>query len=155
MSEDNTTPDAGADTDADDLSQPGEGPKANREARYRVERNQAREALTAAEGRIAAMQTRELERLAGEHLAQPGDLLGLSGIELSAFLDDDGNVDAEAVAEAAADLIEGRPGLAKNPRVAATDPTQGASGGATAKLQPEWVDLFKGGNRGSVASVSV
>lgn len=149
-----TSPENGAQTDADEQTGTPEGgstlkqengseaPKGNREARYRVERNEAREALSQAEARVLALQTRELHRLAGEHLAQPEDLLTLGGVELAELLDEDGNVDPEAVADAAADLIESRPGLAKNPRVLATDISQGRSG-AIGKGQPTWDDLFR------------
>ncbi|PBA68776.1 hypothetical protein [Mycobacterium avium] len=118
------------------------GSQGNREARYRVERNEARAERDALAARVEALQLRELVRLAGEHLAQPADLLALGGVALADLLDDDGNVDSDAVAEAAAALIESRPGLARNPKVSATDPTQGLSGGhGTPK--PEWTDLFK------------
>ena len=117
-------------------------PKGNREARYRVERNEAREALAQAQARIEALQTRELHRLAGEHLAQPEDLLTLGGVELAELLDEDGNVGPEAVAEAAAALVETRPGLAKNPRVLAVDSTQG-QGGNPGKPPAGWEALFE------------
>jgi hypothetical protein len=121
---------------------PVDEPKGNREAKYRVERNAAREALTAAEARIADLQTREVERLAGEHLAQPGDI-GLSGKALADYLTPEGWVDHDAVADAAAAVIESRPGLARNPKVRATDSTQGA-GNASGKGQLQWTDLLKG-----------
>lgn len=114
----------------------------NREARYRVERNEARQERDAALARIEALQLRELHRLAGEHLAQPADLLALGEVTLAELLDDDGNIDPEAVAEAAAALVEARPGLAKNPKVLATDPTQG-HGGSPGRGQPDWADLLR------------
>jgi hypothetical protein len=114
----------------------------NREARYRVERNEAREALSQAEALIGSLHTREIERLAGEHLAQPADLLALGGVELTDLLTDEGYVDAEAVAEVAAALIESRPGLAKNPRHPAIDLSQGM-GNNPGRGRPSWGDLFK------------
>ncbi|WP_237071883.1 hypothetical protein [Mycobacterium avium] len=95
-----------------------------------MERNEARQERDAALARVEQLQTRELLRLAGEHLAQPADLLALGEVTLAELLDDDGNIDPEAVAEAAAALVESRPGLARNPKVAATDPTQGLGGQA-------------------------
>ena len=83
--------------------------KPPREQRYRLERNEAR-AL------VEALQTREVERLAGDLLSQPGDLLELGGVSLPDLLTEAGHVDSEAVAEAAAALIAARPGLAKNPK---------------------------------------
>lgn len=112
-----------------------EGHRPPREQRYRLERNAAR-------GQVEALQTREVERLAGEHLAQPGDLLQLGGVTLSDLLAEGGFVDSAAVADAVASLIIQRPGLARHPRVAATDPTQGHAGGG-GKREPAWGDLLK------------
>lgn len=127
-------------TQAPEGTDAGEAPKANREARYRVERNEARQALSAAEARIEAMQSREVERLAGAHLAQPGDLLTLSGKTLADFLDENGEVDAELVAEVAADVLAARPGLRPNAR--AVDPSQGTGNDGPRKVAPSWGDLF-------------
>lgn len=82
------------------------------QARQRAqELEQERDALA---GRVEALQRREIERLAGEVLAQPGDLLELGKVSLDDVLDDEGNVDPDAVAKAAAGLVETRPGLSKN-----------------------------------------
>ncbi|VBA57608.1 hypothetical protein LAUMK191_04099 [Mycobacterium attenuatum] len=142
----------GAESPADGQTVPGQGkdsgesqkgsesPKGNREARYRVERNEAREALAAAQARIEAIQTREVERLAGKHLAQPADLFALSGKTLADLLDDNGDVDAERVAEVAAAVLAARPGLRPNARL--VDLTQGL-GGNPPKTKPSFDDLFK------------
>lgn len=147
-----TDADPGAQIDGEPQTQAAEGNDTgdrengsqghNREARYRVERNEARHERDAALARVEQLQTRELLRLAGEHLAQPGDLLTLGEVTLTGLLDHDGNVDPEAVADAAAALVEARPGLAKNPKVLATDPTQG-HGGSPGRGQPDWADLLK------------
>jgi hypothetical protein len=121
-------------------SQPAKSPGAEA-AKYRVQRNEAREALTEASGRIEALQVREVERLASEHLAQPADLLSLGGVSLADLVTPEGYVDHEAVAEAAAAVIDSRPGLARNPKVRATDLSQGMGGGGAG--QPNWGDLFR------------
>jgi hypothetical protein len=135
-----TTPETteGAPDGADETAADETGSKANREARYRTERNAAREELATASARILALQTREVERLAGD-LAEPKDLLTLSGKELGDLLNEDGDVDAEAVAEAVADVLAARPGLRKND--AAIDPSQGLGGGRP-KAQPTWGSLL-------------
>lgn len=116
-------------------------PKGNREARYRVERNQAREERDALAARVEAYQRREVERLAAE-LAQPGDIFELGGVSLVDLLGEDGEVDADAVSDAVSALIESRPGLARNPKVLATDTTQGLGSSGGPKV-PSWTDLFK------------
>jgi hypothetical protein len=119
-----------------------QAPKGNREARYRVERNEAREALSAAQSRIEALQLREVERLASE-LAQPRDLLTLGGVSLTDLLTEAGDVDSAAVAEAVAALIESRPGLARNPVQRYVDPSQGSGNNRPAKREPSFATLLK------------
>lgn len=120
---------------------PTEEPRpANREARYRVERNTARQERDALSARLTELQTQELHRLAGEHLAAAEDI-ELSGKTLADYLTPEGWLDAEAVADAAAEVVESRPGLAKNPKVRAVDKSQGSAG--SGKSAPEWSDLFK------------
>jgi hypothetical protein len=134
--------------DSDGLEPPTEGGSAgddrpaNREARYRVERNQARQERDALSARLTELQTQELHRLAGEHLAAAEDI-GLSDKTLADYLTPEGWLDAEAVAGAAAEVIESRPGLAKNPKVRAVDRSQG-SGDGSRQSAPEWSDLFVG-----------
>jgi hypothetical protein len=118
---------------------PDEAPKGNREARYRVERNDAREALATAQAQVEAYQTRELERVASKHLSNPADIFALSGKSLSDFLTEDGELDAELITDVANDLLGSRPGLRPTPR--ATDPTQG-SGGIPGKRPVSWEALF-------------
>lgn len=111
-------------------------------AKYRVRAREAEAALATAQGRIEAMQTREALRAAGEHLAQPADLLALGDVTLADLLDDNGDIDLEAVANAAAAVIESRPGLAKNFRQPAYDHTQGR-GSNPPKAQLGWDALLK------------
>ncbi|WP_092801490.1 hypothetical protein [Rhodococcus globerulus] len=115
--------------------------KGNREARYRTERNAAREELTTAQARIERMQRVEVERIAGEHLSMPGDLLGLTGNEVADYLDDDGNVDSAKVAADVAAVLTERPGLRKN--APAFDPTQGTGGNKPKASSPSWRSMFQ------------
>lgn len=105
----------------------GEQPKGNREARYRVERNEAREALAAAEARIAHLHRAEVERLAAGSLSHPEDLFSLSGNALSDYLDDDGMVDPVKVAADVSEILRERPGLKRLARP--VDTSQGHGGG--------------------------
>lgn len=125
-----------------DSGQEHTGGKLHREnGRYRTERNQAREELAAAQERMQQLQTRELHRLAGEYLAAPEDI-SLSGKDLGDFLTPEGWVDHEAVVEAVQEIISSRPGLAKNLKQPAFDPTQGL-GSPTPKHKTSFSDLFK------------
>ncbi len=113
-------------------------------ARYR---RRLRDTETERDGlveRLAGYQRREVERIAGEALARPGDVW-LDGADVGAVLDDEGQVDANKVAEVAASVLDGRPGLAKvvvrRPR---PDHAQGAPasrGGAS------WGDVLKARER--------
>jgi hypothetical protein len=72
----------------------------------------------------------------------PGDLLSLGGRGVADFLTPEGWVDHDAVADAVTELIESRPGLAKNPRVAAVDMSQGRGNGSV-RSQPSWGEFLK------------
>jgi hypothetical protein len=109
--------------------------------RYRSERDQAREAVTAAAARIEALQLRELHRLAGEHLAEPGDLLTLGGGSLADYLDENGDVDPERVSEAVADVLAARPGLRPNARP--VDLSHGIGNDRPGKRELSFNDLFR------------
>ncbi|WP_081809434.1 hypothetical protein [Mycobacterium sp. URHB0044] len=115
-------------------------PKQNKEARYRVERNEARTERDLLAARVASFQNREVERLAANHLSAPADLLTLGGVALADLLDDDGDIDPELVAAVAAEVLASRPGL--SPRVLATDPTQGRGNTAVRSL-PTFQDLLQ------------
>lgn len=101
----NTTP------ECDDTGEQDSAPQ-NREARYRVERNEAREQLAAAELQLVQLQTAELHRLAGSILSAPEDI-ALSGKPLADFLTPEGWLDRAAVEAAAREVVAARPGLAK------------------------------------------
>lgn len=118
----------------------GEAQKGKREARYRVERNEARAERDALAQRVERMQRAEVERIASEHLAAPADFW-LSDNDVSAYLTDDGEVDPERVSEDARLLISERPRLGKHSP--AFDPMQGQGGQPPAKAQPSWGALLK------------
>lgn len=116
--------------------------KVNKEARYRVERNEARAERDALAQRVERMQRIDIERLAGEHLSMPADLFSLSGNAVTDYLTEDGEVDADKVAADVAEILAERPGLRKQTR--GYDPTQGFGGKPeTAQGPASWVDLLK------------
>lgn len=108
--------------------------------RYRSERDTARQELTAAAARIERMQRAEVERIAAEHLAMPGDLFTLTGNAVADYLTEDGDVDTEKVAADVTAFLAERPGLRKS--TPAFDLSQGL-GGKTPKGTPTFADLFK------------
>lgn len=118
----------------------GEGQKGNREARYRTERNSAREELATATARIERMNRREVERLAGEHLSVGADLF-VNGNSTESYLTESGEIDADRVREDAQLLLTERPGLRR--QSPAFDPTQGHGGNAPDKGKPTFADLLK------------
>lgn len=113
----------------------------NREARYRVERNEARAERDALAQRVEALNRREIERLAAGSMSQPSDLFSLSGNSVTDYLTDDGEVDADKVAADVAALLAERPGLRK--QSPPLDPSQGSGGQPSAKREPTWGALLK------------
>ncbi|ULP49035.1 hypothetical protein [Mycolicibacter virginiensis] len=111
---------------------PGE-PRPNREARYRVERNEA-------QAMVRELQRRDAERLAAKGLSEPADLFTLGGIELDELLDDSGFVDPDKVSAVVSDILGSRPGL----RLAdvAVDRSQGF-GASAVKASPTWGNLLR------------
>jgi hypothetical protein len=131
-----TPPEGGNTGEADDSPQKG-----NREARYRVERNDARAERDALAQRVERMQRAEVDRLASEHLSQGSDLLLMSGNDLAAYLNEEtGEVDADRIRADVEILLQERPGLGKH--TGAFDPTAGL-GGRPVKRPTTWADLLK------------
>ncbi|WP_157742816.1 hypothetical protein [Mycobacterium intracellulare] len=124
--------------EAEATHQAEEAPKGNREARYRVERNQAREALVAAQARIDGLLSREVERIASKNLSHPADIFTLSGKTVADVLDENGDVNPDLVEQLASEILGSRPGLRPNAR--AVDHTQGW--GSRGAPQPSFSDLF-------------
>ena len=147
MTEQAETAQNGAESPADGQTGPAEGDgtgepqKSNKEARYRVERNEARAERDALAQRVERMQRAEVERLAADALSHPADLFSLSGNELADYLTDDGDVDGDKVAADLVAILAVRPGLRK--QTPGYDPTQGHGGKPPAKAKPSWGALLK------------
>lgn len=137
-----TIPPEGIDTgEQENGSQESEPQKTKREERFRKERNEAVAERDALAQRIEQFQRAEVERLAADALAMPGDLFSLSGNELADYLTEDGNVDQAKVSADVAALLVERPGLRKQ-HTPGFDPTQG-TGGRPPKAKPTFGDIFK------------
>ncbi|MCV7224447.1 hypothetical protein [Mycolicibacterium komossense] len=116
--------------------------KVNKEAQYRVQRNEARTERDALAAKVEQMQRAEVERLASDGLSHPADLFSLSGNEVADYLTDSGDVDAAKVAADVSAVLAERPGLRRNSP--AFDPTQGHGGGkAPEKRLPTMADFFQ------------
>lgn len=113
MTEPIETPVEAPESHADGLSPEGDAdtPGGNREARYRVQRNEARDQLAAANERIARLQRAEVERLAGASLSHAEDLFSLSGNDVADYLTEAGDVDPAKVAADIEAILSERPGL--------------------------------------------
>ena len=105
-----------------------EGRPANEAARYRrrlrdteVERDLLREQLSTMHDRLTAHDEREVRQMATAVLADPSDLYMLGGLHQSEPpLDDDGNLDVDAVQAAIDALATGRPELTRDGAARAT-----------------------------------
>ena len=97
------------------VEQQGQSEQPNREAaRYRTQLRATEAERDVALGALAAMRRAEVVRLAGEGLARGDELFQFLGDDLTPYLSEDGTVDAEKVAEAAAGLVQERPHLRKH-----------------------------------------
>lgn len=105
-------------------------------ARYRVERNEARTERDALLARVGHLQAAEVARLA----QGPGKLHDGADLAFSDdLLDDDGNIDPEAVESAVAELVESKPHLQQQ---AYRDVGIGERGGSDAPTS--WASVIKG-----------
>ena len=128
-------------SEAENGSEDHTGSKLHQEAaRYRTQLRATEADLASAQERINQMQQREAERVAASDLANPADLFTLGGVTVEDLLNEDGEIDAERVAEIVAEVLGTRPGLKKLSQV--IDPTQGL-GGTPKQTLPQWGDLFR------------
>lgn len=136
---DPTTTDAGP---ADPATETEPRPH-SREARYRLERNEARDQADALTLRVAAMQSAEVARIASEVLAVGEDVFTF--VSPHAVLDADGNVDRDKVLAAAYELARTRPGLRTEAPPSRPSESQFGQGRRTSTPQASWRDVLHGG----------
>lgn len=120
---------------AADDARDNEGPS-REAAKYRRRLREAEAERDAAQGATEAAQRALVEHLAATVGRIRPEALWASGVELSALLDDAGNVDAERVSEAA-DVAVGALGLTRQPK---PDANQGRSSAATG--HDSWTQAF-------------
>lgn len=129
---------APADTGSDERA-------ANKEARYRVERNEARAERDALGERLTTLQRREAERLAGQHLAAGNDLWR-DGLELSSLVNENGDLDAGKVTQAAKTVLSAHPHWAATPSFPNPPRTgvlvSGATGSDGRTTSASWADVL-------------
>lgn len=135
-----TTPEPPDPADAGESSETD--PAAREAVKYRRRLREAESQRDALAARLEASQRREIERLAAESLAQPGDLFDVGGKDVPTFVTADGEIDAAAVTEAVAALLAERPGLHKDARVQWPDSGAGRRGHSS-PAGTTWTEVLK------------
>jgi pyruvate/2-oxoglutarate dehydrogenase complex dihydrolipoamide acyltransferase (E2) component len=124
-----------------------EGRRAGQDARRRQQLREAEAQRDALAASVAALQRAETLRIAGEVLAEPGDLFDLTTATVEELLAEDGTVDPAKVAEAARALVAARGDRFARPP--STPPSFG--GGARPDHSPRptagWSDVLSGRRR--------
>jgi|SoiMethySBSTD1v2_1073268.scaffolds.fasta_scaffold1372322_2 hypothetical protein len=118
----------------------GKGKGNSEAARYRTERNAERDRADALAERVTGYQRAQVERLAGDKLADATDLW--SSADLADLLDgESGEVDDAKVTAAVEQLVQAKPHYAKQARRPRPDPSQGGGGGG-AVSEPRMGAIF-------------
>ena len=89
----------------------GTGKLSAESARYRTRLREVEQERDQLRERIDTMHRAQIETIAAQHLAVPGDLLDLGAVTLDQLRDDDGALDIGKVESAATALLKLRPGL--------------------------------------------
>ncbi|CAN5904087.1 hypothetical protein BH23ACT2_BH23ACT2_28390 [soil metagenome] len=132
---------------ADEPVEPGteaeESP--NREAaRWRRQLRDAEADRDRLAATVESYQRGEVERLAADRLASPGDLWA-AGTNLADLVGEDGQVDADAVHTVAKAILVDRPHWAKPPP--RFPPATGQGRREAVESAPSWQDALRGGRR--------
>ena len=115
-------------TEQDTQQQDVDQEQGNREARYRVERNEARAEVERLLGVVEGLQKQMVEGMIGDLNAKA--FWAGAGVEgVADLLSDDGSVDAEKV-QAAVGVAREELGIPEGPRAPMAAPTQGQSYGS-------------------------
>lgn len=117
-------------------------------ASYRTKLRAAESDIEQTATQLGAMRRAEVERLAAEHLRDASDLWQAQP-DPAAFLNDDGAVDPDKVAEAAQALTANKPHYAADKRIApppSDRPVEGLRAGASPEqkvTQPTWSNVIR------------
>lgn len=133
----------GASDDSNDRAEPdGPGREAAKYRRRLREVEAEREQLGE---RLAAYQRAAVEQLAGERLAVAADIFDVGRVHLADLVNEDGQVNADAVTAAVGELLASRPGLGKQRQVPVGFPSsgQGATNAAPSG-RVDWGDVLRG-----------
>lgn len=134
----NTEPGTGDEQQPDD-----DAGLSRRDRRYREQLRAAEAERDTLRGTVEAMQRREVERLAADHLTKPA-ALWTAGVELSSLLGEDGTVDPDLVLAAAQDARQqlGLEDPQAKPRRRPVVPREGTTVGSGGKSS-SWTEAFK------------
>ncbi len=133
---------ATARADRADAGAAGDGPDEPVETRQERRDGRWRERAQTAEARIEHMQRAEVARLLAERVTDAEAALTLSNAAMADLLDEDGNVNPNAVQELADEVAEQRPYLRKTPTHHADIGPRRPPGQSSS---PSWGRLLKGG----------
>lgn len=151
----------GTTDDADEADGSGDDPDEAQDENQAEKKPRVRERLRAAEARVAELEEAlsasrwsMFHRVVGD-MGLSGELMVAAGLKVEDFIDEHGDVDAEALA-AAADAKRGQLGLPRRPR---PDPVAGANRRAEREEEPtsfggilkEHVESIGGGRRNRLA----
>ncbi|WP_301130116.1 hypothetical protein [Streptomyces cacaoi] len=128
-------PAGNADNLADDT------PSANKEAaKYRVKLRETEAKLAAAEERVMALMKRAAEAHVKDKLSVPADLWDVGKANIADLLDDNGDLDTDALDDLVGDILSARPGLGP---VRWGDVGVSGQRGSDDSSSPSWADALK------------
>jgi hypothetical protein len=140
MTETTTDPETQDLSEPEKVDQPDAAGSEAAKYRKRLRATEAeRDALAA---KLEGHQRREAERILAEHVTTPADVWMARPEALAGLLDDEGQVDADRVADLAVDVLEGHPGWKLTPRPTGRDFDAGVRPPAPAA--PSWSGVLRG-----------
>lgn len=116
-------------------------PSANKEAaRYRVKLRETEAKLEAAEARVTTLMKRAAESHVADKLSVPSDLWDVGKANIADLLDDNGDLDTDALDDLVGEMLSARPGLGP---VRWGDVGVSGQRGSDDSSSPSWADALK------------